>query len=168
MRYLSAKRLAILLWSVFALVMIVMVAGCKTSTQTVAQPTATTATIQITLVNTTYGASQPLGILIKNTGKSDVYALNGQAACTFLQIQVYDAQKKDWAAVDRCRDIVPPTALVIRAGASEPFTLAPTSASDPNAWAPGVYRIALAYSAQPDGKSDAQTAYSQGFTIASS
>lgn len=167
-KYLLTKRLAILLLSLFVLVMTAMVAGCKTSTQTIAQPTATSATIQITLQNAKFGVSQPLGVLIKNTGKKDVYALDGQAACTFLQVQQYDTQKKDWVAVDRCRDVVPPTSLVIRAGASEPFTLAPVSSADPNAWAPGTYRIALAYSAQPDGKTDMQMAYSQGFTIASS
>jgi hypothetical protein len=94
--------------------------------------------------------------------------VDGKAYCTILQLQQYSTQQKAWVAVDRCRDKAPPHVLAIRAGMSEPFTLAPTSGGDPNAWATGTYRIALTYSPHDDGATDAQTAYSQGFDIKSS
>ena len=154
-----------LLCGVFALGIL---AGCKSSGPAVAQPTATKSQVVITIQNTLYGVSDPLGILIKNTGEKDVYALDGQASCTMLQLQQYNAQNRAWTKVDRCADKSPPHVLVIHAGMSEPFTLPPGSSSDPNAWAPGLYRVVLSFSASPDGKSDAQVAYSEGFTIKSS
>ncbi len=143
-------------------------AGCRTDTNAVAQPTATKTSVSVSLQNVKFMVSEPLGILVKNSGSQTVYAVDGKAYCTILQLQQYSTQQKAWVAVDRCRDKAPPHVLAIRAGMNEPFTLAPTSDGDPNSWAPGTYRIALAYSAHDDGKTEAQTAYSQGFTITSS
>lgn len=148
--------------------MLALLAGCKSQDSAVVQPTATKMTVEITLQNTRYEVSEPLGILIKNTGSTDVYALDGQAACTILQLQQYVLQTKSWVKIDRCLDTVQPHVLVLHPGMSEPFTLAPGSASDPNAWEPGVYRIAITFSKQSDGASAAQVAYSQGFTIPNS
>lgn len=153
------------LWILCSLFVLAMAAGCKSNGPAIAEPTATKSALEITLQNAKLGVSQPLGILIKNAGSTNVYALDGQASCTILQIQRYDEQKKKWGAIGRCRDVLPPTVLVIRAGMSESFTLSPGSAVDPNAWAPGIYRIAVSFSTHPDGKSGAQVAYSHGFTI---
>ena len=143
-------------------------AGCRADAVPVAHPTATKAAVVISMQNVKYMVSEPLGILIQNSGSKTVYAIDGRAYCTILQLQMFVPQQKAWVVVDRCRDKAPPHVLAIRAGMSEPFTLAPTSDGDPNSWATGTYRIALAYSAHDDGKTEAQTAYSQGFTITSS
>lgn len=166
MRHLSRSHIVLIplliLFSVFASGML---AGCKSSGPALAQPTATKSQVVITIQNTRYGVSDPLGILIKNAGEKDVYALDGQASCTMLQLQQYNTQQKTWAKVDRCTDKSSPHVLVIHAGMSEPFTLSPGSSSDPNTWETGLYRVALSFSASPDGMSDAQIAYSDGFTI---
>lgn len=159
------RYLPLLLGSLF---IIGMLAGCALRSSNVVQPTATKTTVVISLEDTQFKVSEPLGVLIKNTGSADVYTLDGRAYCTMLELQQYNAQKKVWVAVDRCRDTVQPHVLVIRAGMSEPFTLAPASPSDPNAWESGTYRIAVTFSAKPDGTSAAQVAYSQGFTIGGS
>lgn len=160
------RHLPRLLGSLFLLSMLV---GCKLhDSAAVVQPTATRVAVEITLQKATYSVNEPLGVLIKNTGSTDVYALDGQASCTILQLQQYDMQKSAWARIDLCHDSVQPRALAIRAGMSEPFTLAPGSSADPNSWQTGNYRVALSFSAKPDGASAAQVAYSQGFTITSS
>lgn len=152
-----------------AIFVICLLEGCKLrDSSAIAQPTATNLTIEITLQKANYGVNEPVGVVIKNNGKSDVYALDGQASCTILQLQQFDAQKHDWVRIDTCQDNTPAHTLAIHAGMSEPFTLAPGSTADPNSWATGSYRIALSFSAKPDGVSSAQVAYSQGFTITSS
>ena len=166
LKYALKRRLPLVLGGI---VLLSLLAGCKLrDSSAIVQPTATKIAVEITLQNTRYGVSEPLGVLVKNTGSADVYALNGQAACTILQLQFYDTQKSGWVRIDLCRDSAQPQALVVHAGMSEPFTLAPGSSADPNAWATGSYRIALSYSAKPDGTSAPQVAYSQGFTITSS
>jgi hypothetical protein len=147
--------------------MLSVLVGCKLRGSNIALPTATKATVAITMQNREFETSEPLGILVKNTGSADVYALNGLSACTVLQLQQYDTDKKVWVAADRCRETAQPRVLVIRAGMSEPFTLAPTSSGDPNSWDAGTYRIALTFTTHADGKAAAQTAYSPGFTISS-
>lgn len=156
------RYLPFLLCSLF---IIGMLAGCKLRPSNTAQPTATKTAVTISLEDTQFKVSEPLGVLIKNTGSTNVYALDGRASCTILELQQYDSQKKAWVAVDRCRDTVQPHVLIIPAGMSEAFTLAPGSAGDPNSWESGTYRIAVSFSTQPDGKTAAQVAYSQGFTI---
>lgn len=158
---------SLLLFLLCSLFMLSILAGCKVRSSNIALPTATKATVVITMENLEYETSEPLGILVKNAGSADVYALDGLSACTMLQLQQYDSDKKVWVATDRCRETVQPRALVIRAGMSEPFTLAPTSSGDPNAWDSGTYRIALTFTTHADGKTAAQTAYSPGFTISS-
>lgn len=151
-----------------ALALLTLLAGCRATSSTVAQPTATKTTVVISLQNVKFMTSEPLGILVKNTGSKSVYAVDGKAYCTILQLQMYAPQQKNWVAVDRCHDKTPTHVLAIHGGMSEPFTLAPTSDGDPNAWATGTYRIALTYSLHEDGKTEAETAYSQGFDIKSS
>ena len=164
----SSRIYPLALGALCALVLLVLLAGCRATTSTVAQPTATKTTVVISLQNVKFMTSEPLGILIKNTGSKSVYAVDGKAYCTILQLQMYVPQQKNWVAVDRCHDKSPAHVLAIHGGMSEPFTLAPTSDGDPNAWATGTYRIALTYSSHDDGATDAQTAYSQGFDIKSS
>jgi hypothetical protein len=147
---------------------LVLLTGCKSHGSLDTLPTATSESVQLVLQNAKFGTSEPVGILVKNTGKTDVYAIDGQAACTILGMQQYSSQQNGWTPVDACHDNAPPHVVVVRAGMSEPFTLPPVSANDPNAWASGTYRIALTYSASLDGKTASKVAYSQAFTIASS
>lgn len=156
------RRLPFILCCIF---LFGLAAGCKTTGHTTATPTATKTTVQITLQNAQFSVNEPLGVLIKNTGSTDVYAMDGKASCTIIELQQYVTETKSWVPVDLCRDNTPPQVLVIRAGTSEPFTLAPVSAGDPNSWASGIYRIALTFSSSTDGTSSATVAYSQGFTI---
>ncbi len=161
----SYYPLLLLLCSLF---MPSVLAGCKVRTSNIALPTATKATVTITMQNLELDTSEPLGVLVKNTSSANVYALDGLSGCTVLQLQQYDSDKKTWVAADRCRETVQPRVLLIRAGMSEPFTLAPNSPGDPNAWASGTYRIALSFTTQSNGTSSAQVAYSPGFTISGS
>ena len=146
----------------------VLLTGCKSHGSLDTLPTATSETVQLTLQNAKFGTTEPIGILVTNTGKTDVYAVDGQAACTILGLQEYSSQQNAWTAADVCHDNAQPHVVVIRAGMSEPFTLPPTSMNDPNSWASGTYRISLTYSASLDGKTASKVAYSQAFMIASS
>ncbi len=165
MKHPMRRPYSLLLCSLFMLSVLGALAGCKISSSNIALPTATKTTVAITMQNLEFDTSEPLGILIKNTGSANVYALDGLSGCTVLQLQQYDSDKKAWVAADRCRETVQPRVLVIRKGMSEPFTLAPTSSGDPNAWDSGAYRIALTFSAHADGTSETQVAYSPGFNI---
>jgi hypothetical protein len=146
----------------------VLLTGCKSHGSLDTLPTATSETVQLALQNAKFGTTEPLGILVTNTGKTEVYAIDGQAACTILGLQVYSSQQNAWTSVDVCHDNAQPHVVVIRAGMSEPFTLPPMSTNDSNAWASGTYRVALTYSAALDGKTASKVAYSQAFIIASS
>ena len=165
MKHPMRRHYPLLLCSLFMLSVLGGLAGCKIRSSNIALPTATKTTVAITMQNLEFDTSEPLGILVKNTGSADVYALNGLSGCTVLQLQQYDSDKKAWVAADGCRETIQPRVLVIRKGMSEPFTLAPTSRGDPNSWDSGTYRIALTYTTHADGKTAAQTAYSPGFTI---
>lgn len=168
MKHPVRRHYPLLLCSLFMLSVVGALAGCKISRSNIALPTATKATVTITMQNLEFTTSEPLGVLVKNTSSADVYALDGLSGCTVLQLQQYDSDKKIWVAADRCRETVQPRVLLIRAGMSEPFTLAPNSSGDPNAWSSGTYRIALSFTTQANGTSSAQVAYSPGFTISGS
>lgn len=144
-----------------------LLAGCASgTTATVAIPTGTAGNIRIVSDRNSYSISDPVGITISNVSSTDEYAVTGRSACTFLQLEAWDAQAKHWTAVDPCVGSQSAQATLIRSGMQEPFTLTPSSPSNSNAWAPGEYRVALSYSAQSNGTSGAQVAYSAGFTIA--
>jgi hypothetical protein len=147
---------------------LMLLTGCKSHGSLDALPTATSDSVQLALQNAKFGTSEPVGILVTNTGKTDVYAVDGQAACTILGMQEYSSQQNAWTPVDVCHDNAQPHVVVVRAGMSEPFTLPPASANDPNTWASGTYRIALTYSDSLAGKTASKVAYSQAFIIASS
>ena len=165
MKHPVRRHYPLLLCSLFILSVLGALTGCKVRSSNIALPTATKTAVAITMQNRDFATSEPLGILVKNTGSSDVYALDGLSGCTVLQLQQYDSNKKAWVAADRCHETVQPRVLVIRKGMSEPFTLAPNSPGDANAWDSGTYRIALTFTTHADGKTATQAAYSPGFTI---
>jgi hypothetical protein len=133
-----------------------------------ALPTATTGGIRIAVGQTQYGVSDPVGVTVTNTTSNQIYfAVSGRSGCTFLQLQQYSTSKKSWVSVFGCPG-GNPTPLEITPQLSEPFTLAPNSSSNPNAWDPGTYRVALLYSTSSDGVSKPVVAYSAAFTVVSS
>jgi hypothetical protein len=144
-----------------------LLAGCDSGPATGgARPTATGGALNLTTDKRTYAVHDPIGVTVANTGGGDLYARDGRSACTFVQLQRYDTGKAQWVSVDGCSQAeTSPRPLVIHGGMSEPFTLAPGSPSDPNAWEPGLYRVGCAYGANPDGSTGEQIAYSAGFTI---
>jgi hypothetical protein len=131
-------------------------------------PTATTGSIQIAVGQAQYGVNDPVGVMVTNTSSNQTYyAVSGRSGCTFLQLQQYSATKESWVSVFGCPG-ANPTPLEITPELSEPFTLAPNSSSNPNAWDPGTYRVALLYSTNSDGTSNPIVAYSAAFTVVSS
>lgn len=133
-----------------------------------ALPTATAGGIRVAVGQTQYGVNDPVGVTVTNTTSNQTYfAISGRSGCTFLQLQLYNATEKSWVSVFGCPG-ANPTPLEITPQLSEPFTLAPNSSSNPNAWDPGTYRVALLYSINSDGISNPIVAYSAAFAVASS
>jgi hypothetical protein len=128
-------------------------------------PSATTGALRLTTDHSTYALETPIGVTVTNAGGADLYALDGRSGCAIIQLQRYDSSVRQWISVVGCAQATSPRANRITAGAAIPFTLGPSSASDPNKWDRGVYRVAVAYSANPDATTDGQIAFSAGFTI---
>jgi hypothetical protein len=144
-----------------------LLAGCATGPSAAAViPTATAGAIRLVPDRASYAVSEPVGITVSNVSSSDEYAVTGHSACTFLQLEVWDGQGRQWTNTDPCVGSQSTQALLIRSGMQEPFTLTPSSTANANAWAPGTYRVSLSYSPQSNGTGGAQVAYSSGFTIA--
>jgi hypothetical protein len=143
--------------------------ACASSTvKTVIIPTASPGDIILTLDRPKYTAHQPLGVTITNHSKHTYYAKDGLSACTYLQLEWFDANKNAWVPVDGCTTPNPGQMRQISAGLSLPYTLAPgDSPADANAWVPGVYRVSLSYGAAADGSGTLTPVYSQGFQITS-
>ena len=130
------------------------------------RPTATAGAIHIVVNRTQFSTHDPVGVSVTNTTDHAYYAVNGRSGCTFLQLQEFDSAKHAWMNVVGCTN-VNPAPLEISPRLTEPFTFAPTSTSDPNAWDPGTYRIVLAYGTSPDGSDASTLAFSSSFTIVS-
>jgi hypothetical protein len=146
--------------------LVLLLSGCALgATPTGPFPTATSGDLRLSTARGSYGTHTPVGLTLVNGSGGDYYAVDGRSGCTIVQLQRYDAARKDWLSVDGCTTPGQPHVLVIHAGMREPFTLAPTSASDANSWESGVYRVAAAYSANSDGVSGERIAYSAGFMI---
>ena len=145
------------------------VLGCLAacSTTTVASkplPTATNSTIRLTISRSQFNVTDPVGVMVTNTGNQTYFAITGRSGCTFLQLQEYAATSNTWNNVFGCQGVNPAT-VQITPQISEPFTLAPNSASNPNAWDPGTYRVFLPYGTQADGSDTSLIAYSGAFTV---
>ncbi|MGO8950572.1 MAG: hypothetical protein ACLQUY_23550 [Ktedonobacterales bacterium] len=142
-------------------------AACSsTSVTSKLLPTATAGDIKILVSQTQFNVSDPVGVTVTNTSNQTFYAVNGRSGCTFLQLQELDTAKNSWVSVSGC-PAASPTPLAITPQLSEPFTLAPNSPSNENAWDPGTYRVALLYSASSDGSSSPLLAFSAAFTVVS-
>ena len=140
-------------------------AACSTTTVSSKPfPTATAGDIRITINQSQFNVSDPVGVMVTNTGNNTYYAVTGRSGCTFLQLQEYTATTTTWKNVFGCQG-VNPTAVQITPQISEPFTLAPNSADNPNAWDPGTYRVSLPYGTQAGGNDSSLVAYSGVFTV---
>jgi hypothetical protein len=128
-------------------------------------PTATSGVLRLTTDHTAYALTTPIGVTVTNAGSTDLYALDGRSACAVVQLQRYDSSGRKWISMVGCSQATSPRVNRIAVGVTIPFTLAPTSSSDPNKWDRGVYRVAAAYSANPDATTDGQIAFSAGFTV---
>jgi hypothetical protein len=128
-------------------------------------PTATAGDLRITTDHSTYSLISPIGVSVTNTGKADLYSLDGRSACAITQLQRYDTATRAWISLNGCSQAASPRVNRIVAGSTTPFTLAPTSSPDPNKWERGLYRVAVAFSANPDATTDMQTAFSVGFSV---
>jgi hypothetical protein len=67
--------------------------------------------------------------------------------------------------MDACSTHATAQVFAIAKGSRQPFTLAPNSSADPNAWATGLYRVIVTYSAQTDGVTTPQQAHCAAFNI---
>lgn len=127
--------------------------------------TATTGPVTVTTNLPHYTTGDAIGAIVTNNSKTQYYTQNGKSACTVVALERYDATSGAWKRVDACNGGQPTQTLLLADSSSVPYTLAPTSESDVNAWQPGTYRISVTYSTQPDGISDPQEAHSAAFVV---
>ncbi len=160
----GAWRGCALMLGTLACVLLAM-SGCGSGTATITPPTATPGPITITTDLSSYSVSQAIGVTVTNTSRTPYYVQNDHSACSIVQLQRYVGGATGWASVDPCNTLQATQVLSITAGLQEPFTLAPTSPGDPNAWDGGIYRVQVGYTTNPDGSTGLQFAYSAGFTI---
>jgi hypothetical protein len=114
-----------------------------------------------------YEASQPIGVTVQNTSGTAYYAQDGQSACTILALQ--ELIKQTWRDEMPCASGQAPTVLLVAPNSSVPFTLAPGNApDDPNAWAAGIYRLALILNTKPDATGSTIQVYAAAFQVGAS
>ncbi len=133
----------------------------------IAGATATTGPVTVTTNLPTYTTGDAVGATVTNSSTTDFYAQDGQSACTIVQVEQYNGKTGAWTPVDACHNGQTTQILVVAQGTAVPYTLAPTSASDVNAWQPGTYRISITYSTQADGVTSPQVAHSAAFKVTS-
>lgn len=164
---LGLSRLQTLLLSFPVVICLFVVNACATTARSTAIviPTATSANIIVTTDFTTYHAGQAIGVSVRNVSPSAYFATDAHTACTIVTLQ--QSLRGQWVSLMPCQSGQSAHVLLIAVHSTVPYTLAPgNAAGNPNAWAPGVYRIALAFGLRPDG-SDAgdHVVYSAGFTV---
>ena len=149
------------------LLLALFLAGCAEAALSPLGPTpsATSGALRLATDHIAYAMTTPIGVTVTNTGGSDLYALDGRSGCAIIQLQRYDSSSGKWNSVVGCSQATSPRVNRIAAGEIVPFTLGPTSSADPNKWDRGLYRVAVAFSANPDATTNGQLAFSAGFTI---
>lgn len=149
------------------LVCVVALSACASGSGSapVSGTAATTGPVTVTTDLKAYGANDAIGVTVSNTSSSDYYSVSGKSGCVIIQLERFDTAKGAWVPVDPCDSHAAGQVLVIAKSSQQPFTLAPQSASDPNAWAPGQYRVTVMYSANSDGVTSAKRASCAAFNI---
>lgn len=146
---------------------LVLFSACASasSTHPITGVTATTGPVTVTTNQATYTVGDPIGAVVTNNSKTDYYTQDGKSACTVVQLEQYDAKNGAWVRVDTCNASQATQTLLIAESSSVPYTLAPTSGADLNAWQPGTYRVSVTYTTQADGITSPQEAHSAAFTV---
>jgi hypothetical protein len=146
---------------------LLLVSACSTGrhVHAITGATATAGPVTVTTNLATYTTGDAIGATVTNSSKSDFYAQTGKSGCVIIQLEKFDAASGNWTRLDGCNGASPTTTLVIAEGTSSPFTLAPSSSADLNAWQPGTYRISVTYTTQADGVTDPQVAHSAAFKV---
>ena len=146
---------------------LILFSACSSgaSSHPITGATATTGPIVVTTNLASYTTGDAVGAIVTNSSKSNFYAQDGKSACTIVQLEKYDATSGEWKHVDLCNGSQATQVLMLAENSSVPYTLAPTSTSDVNAWDAGTYRVAVVYSTAADGATGVQEAHSAAFTI---
>ncbi len=161
-----ALRLRLRGWLILAAALVLFSACANASASIPATGTdATTGPVTITTNLAMYATSDAIGVTVTNNSKSDYYTQDGKSACTIVQLERYDTTAGKWILVDLCNASQATQVLVIAQSSSVPYTLAPPSTTDLNAWQPGSYRVLVSYSIQADGATNLQEAHSADFNI---
>lgn len=169
MRATPHAALRLLLPMCLSIGLLVGIAGCGTLARSrpLVLPTGTSLSVTLTTDARIYRAVQPIGVTVQNASGTTYYVTDTHSSCTIVQLQQLVAGA--WQAVLPCTTGQPPQILALPPHASQPFTLAPGNASgNPNAWSPGVYRIALSLSAHTDGSGQPTMVYSNGIQVTAS
>lgn len=159
--------LALRLLLVLLSLAVAILAGCGTTVhvKAVPLPTATHTPITVSVDRTTYNIAQAIGVTVKNTGTTTVYATDTSFACTIVLLQRFDTKTHTWKTLNSCGPGHSTSAYSLPSGIAEPFTLPPQSRAKPSAWQTGTYRVGVRYSTSSDGMSHPTYAYSAGFSI---
>ncbi|HZC07733.1 MAG TPA: hypothetical protein VE338_19000 [Ktedonobacterales bacterium] len=156
-------------WRGWLILVAALVLFSACSSATVSHPitgvTATTGPVTVTTNLSHYTIGDAIGVTVTNNSKSQYYTQDGKSACSIAQLERYDATTGAWKPMDSCNGGKATQTLLIAESASVPYTLAPSSSSDVNAWQSGTYRVSVTYSTQPDGITNPQEAHSAAFTV---
>jgi hypothetical protein len=161
------RRWSGLLSSVVGLLMLAGLTSCATGSHNSGRGNmdATTGPVVVTTNLSAYGISDAIGVTVTNNAPSDYFATSGKSACVIIQLERYNTLKAVWEPVDGCAAQEQNQTFAIAKNSEQQFTLAPNSSADPNAWQPGLYRITLMYSSNPDGSTNAQQARCVAFNV---
>lgn len=152
---------------VVGLALIIGLTACATASRTsgLTNANATTGPVVVSTNLSAYTISDAIGVTVTNDSPTDYYAASGKSACVIIQLERYNTLKAAWEPVDGCASQEQDQAFAIAKNSQQQFTLAPVSSADPNAWQPGLYRVTLMYSTNPDGSTNAQQARCVAFNI---
>src|SRR6478672_10955184 len=71
-------------------------------------PSATSGALRLTTDHSAYGLDIPIGVIVTNTGATDVYALDGRSGCAIIQLQQYNSSTRQWNSVVGCAQATSP------------------------------------------------------------
>ncbi|HEU0027646.1 MAG TPA: hypothetical protein VFQ25_11070 [Ktedonobacterales bacterium] len=156
-----------LIASLMGLACVATLSACLggTSAKLPAGTAATKGPVTVTTNLSAFTANDAIGVTVSNNGSSDYYAVSGKSACVIVQLERYSTTKKAWELVDACPTRGTAQVYAITKNSQQPFTLAPTSSADVNAWDAGLYRVTVTYSAKSDGVTNALQAQSAAFYV---
>lgn len=148
-------------------VALLLLSGCATTTgkTTIEGSKATTGPVVVTTDLASYPTGQVIGVLVTNGSATNYYTRDGKSGCSVVQLEQYNSGTGKWTNVDPCVGASAIQTLTIAPSTGVPYTLAPNSPADVNAWQAGTYRVAVLYSTAGDGATNAQEAHSAAFTV---